>query len=711
MAFSFQEKYDMKNASRLNYDVVPDEYKDRIKNTLKRTTNGSLKVNYKQTMKGIGRYYASVANKNGGSCVPIQSMPSIVRNALTANIYHDIDIVNCHSTLLEIIASKLDIPIPTPNLTHYNLHRQEVLEPLGDGAKNLVQRIVYGGSIEQWKSDFNFEGDVQKIFHGIAHEVREVTLALLQENPDYLKITQEIKKSPNVKAASVMSYYLGTVESEIIKIAMDYMSSHEWVVGAYVFDGFLVEKRDGLQLDLEEVEKHIFNKTTYSIKLKEKPIIVDPQVLLAASEYALMKCDFELTHFKVMNPYCFGRVITDDQLQILNENELKGQNKNKILNDKHVREQNVLDATLFTDLWQSDPEIRTYEKIDLLPPPLYVPENVFNTWRGFPVETFESGGEYDWFIKHLEACYEPDVTTYLLKWLAWLVQKPAMLPGVCVVITGQQGTGKSLIFEKLMAKMLGCYYGTTNNPKNDLFGTFAELKNGKRLVVINDCPVSQVKGGSEQFKSLITDEESRYERKFHQSISMRNITSYMMITNSDEPVRLEASDRRYMVAECKSVFVGKFDYFKELALKIEDPKNVRAVYDYLMNYDISKVDNLSRERPITQAYLDNKMICADKELLFLGCIAHTFPRIPIRTSQFYDEYKAWATSYGGISDEKYLRNLISFSKYMKKIAGCVFKSDNSHGSRISFDKTMLIKHLENKGVEVDGHCNFETTDF
>ena len=87
MAFSFQERYDMANASRLNYDVIPDEFKDRIKNTLKRTTNGSLKVNYKQTMKGVGRYYASVANKNGGSCVPIQSMPSIVRNALTASVY------------------------------------------------------------------------------------------------------------------------------------------------------------------------------------------------------------------------------------------------------------------------------------------------------------------------------------------------------------------------------------------------------------------------------------------------------------------------------------------------------------------------------------------------------------------------------------------------------------------------------------------------
>ena len=700
MAFVLTEKFDMTNASRINYDEVQDQYKDRIKNTLQRLTNGSIKVNYRQKMKGVGRYYATVANKNGGSCVPLQSMPSIVRNALTSSIYHDIDIVNCHPVLLEQVASKLKQPIPTPRLTYYNNNRKSVLDNLGDGSKNIIQRLVYGGTVEQWKNDFNYEGDIPEIFDYISKEVNEITLSLICENEGFIKKVKEIKGTQTIKPSSIVSYYLSTIEADIVKEIMNYFTANEWVIGAYIYDGLLVEKRDGLTLDFDSVEKHIFEKIGYRIKLSEKPIVIDPKIIKANDNdddiYLKLKPDFEKTHFKVMNPFCFIRLLDDGGFQTLDEKKLFGAYR-------HIR---VDEKRSIVDKWVQDGSIRTYEKIDLLPPPLIAPENVFNTWKGFPVEKFASGGggDYTWFLKHLELCYAPDVFLYLLKWLAWVVQKPAELPGVCVVITGKQGSGKSIIFETLMAKMLGDYYGTTNNPSNDLFSKFAELKNGKRLIVINDCPVSQIKNGSESFKSLISDPEGRYEQKGCQMIRMRNIASYMMITNSDEPVRLESSDRRYMVAECKSDLIGNFDYFKDLAQKVQDESQVRAVYDFLMSYDISQVVNLAKERPITQVYKDNKMISADKELLFLASFIPSIKNTQMKTSFLYSQYKQWAINCGGISDEKFLRNSISFGIYMKKIPGVVWKSDPSNGSKVSFEKDILTQYLIKCEIDIDGVC-------
>jgi hypothetical protein len=202
MAFSLVEKYDMSRASRLNYDYIKDSQRDFIKNTLKRTVKGGVKVNYKQKEPGVGRYYATVANKNGGYCVSLQGMDKSVRNALASSIYHDIDIKNCHASLLEVVAQKLGNPIDTPNLTYYNEHRDEVIDGLPDG-KNLVQRIIYGGSIEQWKRDTNYEGEVPKIFKDIYNEVRLITTTLLLENPDYKKITKKVKKTDNVSDAQV----------------------------------------------------------------------------------------------------------------------------------------------------------------------------------------------------------------------------------------------------------------------------------------------------------------------------------------------------------------------------------------------------------------------------------------------------------------------------------------------------------------------------
>jgi len=708
MAFSLHEKYDMENAKRINYDLVPDDYKTRIMNTLKRTVKGSVKVNYKQTKPGVGRYYATVANKNGGYCCPLQMMPSIVRNALTSSIYHDIDIVNCHPILLEVVAAKLDSPVPTPSLSMYNSNREEILNQLSCDrleSKNLMQRLVYGGSIESWKKCSNYEGEIPNIFFGIAQEVQNITMNLLLENPEYISTAKKLKKSDCVKDSSVLSYFLGTIESEIVKVMMEYFQESNWTVGSYIYDGILVEKRENVYLSLDLCEKYVFEKTTFPIKLKEKPITVDPNILCSKSEYEKIKEEFELTHFKLKNPFEFVRILSNGDIQLLKPAELFSLYKNL--------EVFVGDSTVpFISLWEKDPKMRTYEKLDLIPPPLEVPEGVYNTWTGFPVEHFETGGEHEFFLEHLDKCYEPEVVVYLLKWLAWLVQKPGVLPGVCNVIRGKQGSGKSIIFETCLAKMLGSYYGTTNNPKNDLFGTFAELKNGKRLIVINDCPVSQIKNGAETFKALITDEQSRYEKKFHQSISMRNITGYMMITNSDEPVRLESSDRRYMVADCKPNLIGNFEYFKQLSEKIKDDKNVRAVYDYLMMYDISQVVNLARERPVTQAYLDNKMVSADKELLFLASIIPNISNMPYKSAQLYKEFKAWALEYGGVSDERFLRSNVSFGIYLKKVSGIVWKSDPSHGSKLYFEKEILAKYLSDQGIQVDGVCviGFEEID-
>ena len=699
MAFSLVEKYDMTRASRLNYDYINDSQKDSIKNTLKRTVKGCVKVNYKQKVKGVGRYYATVANKNGGYCVSLQGMDKCVRNALASSIYHDIDIKNCHASLLEEVARKLKNPIDTPNLTYYNEHREECIASLPDG-KNLMQRIVYGGSIEQWRCDTNYEGDVPKIFKDIHNEVRLITTTLLLENPEFKKITKEVKKTENVKDSQVLSYFLSSIESEIVKGMMEKFKELGWNVGAYIYDGFLVERREGLEPPIKLVADYITYEKGFLIELAEKPMDFPEEILSGITpdeDYKTRKEEFERTHFKLMQPIGYYNSASD---QFLTRTQLK---------DSYEHLPRLINEESFILTWMQDPEIRIYKKKDFYPPPMVCPDDVYNTWTGFEIEDTDVGdGSPDMFIQHMKHLFpNEEEVDWNMKWLAHIIQKPGIKTGVCNTLISGMGAGKTTIFDEVMSKILGKYYGITGNPQNDLFAKHAEFRNGKLMVVFNDFNVGITKLFAEEFKGLITDKHCSYEPKGIQSMMVNSYHNFAICTNRDEPVKVEYKDRRYFISDCNDGLIGNTDYFNAFYKYLGDSQNIRAIYDYLNSIDLNGV-HLAKDRPMTEAFKEMQEVSAEKELLFLSTMFEEFRKLakPMKSRVLYDKYAYWARHYGGVRADVSIRNIISFGKYMRKVNGLGWKSDPSNGAVITPNIDELGKYLTSRGVAVEGVCQF-----
>jgi hypothetical protein len=97
-------------------------------------------------------------------------------------------------------------------------------------------------------------------------------------------------------------------------------------------------------------------------------------------KYMETKAEFEKTHFKIRKPVGFVRQ-TESELQLLTRKELFDLYENKFVG-----------AEQFVKLWLKDPEIRTYERFDFLPPPLKCPVDVHNTWTGFESERIDESG-------------------------------------------------------------------------------------------------------------------------------------------------------------------------------------------------------------------------------------------------------------------------------------------------------------------------------
>ena len=100
------------------------------------------------------------------------------------------------------------------------------------------------------------------------------------------------------------------------------------------------------------------------------------------------------------------------------------------------------------------------------------------------------------------------------------------------------------------------------------------------------------------------------------------------------------------------------------------------------------------------------MMSADKELLFLDSFVSKTTG-PMKVRDMYSKFKSWATEFGGVSDEKFLRNSVAFSIYLKRVPGIVYTTDRSHGAGVSFDYARLKEHLKSVGVDSEVAYLFE----
>jgi Family of unknown function (DUF5906) len=144
--------------------------------------------------------------------------------------------------------------------------------------------------------------------------------------------------------------------------------------------------------------------------------------------------------------------------------------------------------------------------------------------------------------------------------------RPRSKAGVCIVLQGDQGTGKSMVFDGLI-KLLS----ETNILVTDAIDTLLEKFNinlmGKGLVIGEEF---QYKVGlSSKLKNAITAEEMMYHQKRETPFMAKNINNFILITNDTYLLPIEQSDRRYVIFKVSNSVIRsnelKKRYFDHIA--------------------------------------------------------------------------------------------------------------------------------------------------
>ncbi|MGK8893725.1 primase-helicase family protein [Burkholderia gladioli] len=158
-------------------------------------------------------------------------------------------------------------------------------------------------------------------------------------------------------------------------------------------------------------------------------------------------------------------------------------------------------------------------------------------------------------------------------WIALNVREPGRLIGVALLVKGVQGDGKTIVFSDLMTAIMG--------PENvgliankEMSSDFSGWAVGRALRVVEElkAPGHNRHDMLNSVKPNITNSTVRVVRKGQDGFDALNTTNYVCLTNYEDALPLDDTDRRWWVI---------FSPFTDIAQLREQVGDLTAYFDAL----------------------------------------------------------------------------------------------------------------------------------
>ena len=280
--------------------------------------------------------------------------------------------------------------------------------------------------------------------------------------------------------------------------------------------------------------------------------------------------------------------------------------------------------TTFYNKWLKDGFRREYVEMGQYPPggpPC--PNNIYNTWRPYPVERMET--EYKGFVSlrsnpsHLPSTTVPEWTLIpcedpievmesaslweYVKLIAWencghvvdhymsymqmmghACLKPFEKPNKSIAFQGPQGSGKSFLSEELPATLFGRWrVASTSKPSATFTGHFTGALDTFLFVILSEIEKKDLDDSSGALKKMISDILMIIHMKGHEPITKATICRILLNFNAalKSGIKRGSGCRRYLVAIGLSTLVELPEFWKYCRELLNMDDQVRWVYNML----------------------------------------------------------------------------------------------------------------------------------
>ena len=231
----------------------------------------------------------------------------------------------------------------------------------------------------------------------------------------------------------------------------------------------------------------------------------------------------------------------------------------------------------------SNPNTRVF--VDVCYSPSQSSDDVINLWQGPRIK----GQAGDWSVikRHIREiicdCDESKFE-YLIRYIAHMLQKPEEKPGVMIVLSSKQGTGKGLFFECLRRIWSSSTVFTSSI--KDVVGQFNSVLENSYVLILDEAFFHGDRGAWDRMKSLTTESFLRIEAKFQPQRQVNSLHRIFASTNHRQFGATTFDDRRHLFFGVAESRVGDFNYFKQLAEAIADDAVIAAMVAELESMDL-----------------------------------------------------------------------------------------------------------------------------
>lgn len=589
----------------LNSKAVSDQDKKYLKAYKKRARNsGNNKVaisyDFAKEWQTIqkGRLYPTpyTSSQTG--------FPSQIRAVLAEKFYWDIDVVNCQPVLAIQIAKRYNIL--TPSLEEYCLRRDEIFDEMmketgmtRDEVKTEWIRVMFGGT-----------SFAHPLIQRVKKELTMLAAVLKEDNLDIYNNILRLKEEQRKKSDplfSCLAVYLQNEERLCLLALDEYVCSKGRHLDVLNYDGAALRKlpnETALPSSfLSDAEAAVKAKTSYTIYLKVKPY---------EHSYQFEKTDFVYPIDAVIDDLFACRMLVQknpdtfllDGKEIFMTNPITGLWQPFDLEDAKTIVVQSQSSLVFRQETAMGIRVHNYSgnQKNVLSMLSYLGQCIpsgevpieFLGSLGEPVdlETQESRRVIELYTQLLSLIsnHNKEKLDYLLKYLAHAVQKPRMIPGVCLVITGGQGCGKDTTFKIFMNYVLGPTYATSYDKNEHFFNPYDSSKARKVMLRLEEANAKFCSENSHSLKALVTNDKIKINPKLKKEYEVSNFARCIFTTNEGNPINLEGEDRRYVLYDCSMEKAKNREFWNVVYSTLFTTKAGQILYHYFKSIDIETFD-------------------------------------------------------------------------------------------------------------------------
>lgn len=255
-----------------------------------------------------------------------------------------------------------------------------------------------------------------------------------------------------------------------------------------------------------------------------------------------------------------------------------------------------------TQFWR-DPNTKIFDSIAFSPS--QTAPTTINYWVPPTVKPVADG---DWrvigeFLLRVICAGDTALFTYLMMYLAHMLQQPHIKPGIIIVLLGGQGTGKGTFFRILQRIWSRTILIVSD--VNQIVGNFNGALERNYVVCMDEALFSGDKKSIERLKSLVTEPVIHIEQKYQPSRSIESFHRFFATSNNDFFGQVDADDRRFLFLRVSDQYQTDLPYFDAVHNAIDDDACMGSIVHDLLQLNLTSFN--PRQRPKTPEHLSQRL--------------------------------------------------------------------------------------------------------